>query len=867
MKRTRGLLRAGCLGMAVLTACLGAVPGAAQQSARTSYALPAQDLGGMLRAIARASGREILFTPEAVAGHRAPALTGIYSFEEALARILEGTGLVAERAGGVTTIRPARAPAAAPERREDMNQAITVTGTRIRGASGASPMIVTTRTQMEDAGVTDLAGFARLLPQNFTGGQNPGVVGAGQGGQANINNSTTLNLRGLGPDATLTLINGHRVAYDAVNQGVDISAIPLAAVERIEVITDGASALYGSDAVAGVANIILRRDFDGAETRVRFGASTGGGNVQQQFSLVTGTRWNGGGFMVAGDFNRSSAIDAADRPYTRGLDDSATILPRQRQLSGIVAAHHRLSGRLILELDAQAVTRRSEKANVFFATSDVLTNGLLNRPRVDSFSVTPSLRAELPFGWEGRATYSHAESRTEIVGRFSLNGSSTTSLLIYDNRLDAFEVTAEGPLIRLPGGTARLALGGGLRTVQLDNLIFDTTGGGARSTRDITERRNVLSAYGELSVPLVGDGNRLALLHSLRLTGAVRYERYEGIDEILTPKLGLIYQPVPDLTLSLNWGRSFKVPTLFQVNQARTGTLLAGSRFAPQPVPALPAGSNVLVLGGGNPDLEAERARNWTASAEWRPAFAAGLRLQASYFDIDYRGRVVAPLTGTLSALGNPQLASLVTLAPPASEVAALVVALPRGLDNQTGAPFDPTTVSAILDGSLRNAARERVRGVDLLGEYGVDIGGDRLLLIAAASYLESERQLVDGQPLIERAGRIFNPPNWRGRIGATWRRANVQLGLFVNHVAGTLDDRLVPSVEIGSFTTLDATALIRTAGSGALAGIEVRLALLNLLDADPQPIRNADPAAPPFDSTNQSAIGRFVGLQLARRW
>lgn len=65
-----------------------------------------------------------------------------------------------------------------------------------------------------------MASVSRVIPQNFTGGQNPGVVGGGdQGGYSNVNNSTTLNLRGLGSDATLTLINGHRLPYDAVNQG------------------------------------------------------------------------------------------------------------------------------------------------------------------------------------------------------------------------------------------------------------------------------------------------------------------------------------------------------------------------------------------------------------------------------------------------------------------------------------------------------------------------------------------------------------------------------------------------------------------------------------------------------------------------
>src|SRR3546814_6056254 len=87
-------------------------------------------------------------------------------------------------------------------------------------------------------------------------------------------------LRGLGPDATLTLINGHRVAYDGAIQGVDISAIPLAALDRIEIVADGSSALYGSDAVAGVANVLLRKDYQGLWTSARIaGTKIGSAHV------------------------------------------------------------------------------------------------------------------------------------------------------------------------------------------------------------------------------------------------------------------------------------------------------------------------------------------------------------------------------------------------------------------------------------------------------------------------------------------------------------------------------------------------------------------------------------------------------------
>src|SRR3546814_5076716 len=75
--------------------------------------------------------------------------------------------------------------------------------------------------------------------------------------------------------------------YDGAFQGVDISAIPLAALDRLEIVADGASALYGSDAVGDVANIILRRDFDGIWSSARISGTTEGGNFQQQYGLVT----------------------------------------------------------------------------------------------------------------------------------------------------------------------------------------------------------------------------------------------------------------------------------------------------------------------------------------------------------------------------------------------------------------------------------------------------------------------------------------------------------------------------------------------------------------------------------------------------
>ena len=286
----------------------------AQTAIAADYNLPAQDLGDTLRAIARVSGRDIIFSSDAVRGRRAPSIRGHYTLAEALRAALEGRSLIVEYRAGAALIRERPAGAADSSGIAAKVPVITVTGTRIRGAGSNSPVIVATRQSLEQAGISNLAQFTEILPQNYPGGQNRGIAGSGEeGGQQNLNNSSTLNLRGLGPDATLTLLNGHRLSYDSINQGVDISAIPLSAIERIEVVADGASALYGSDAVGGVANIIVRRDYQGMETTARIGGSTDGGDFQQEYSLVAGQRWSSGGFMIALDESSATPIYAGQR--------------------------------------------------------------------------------------------------------------------------------------------------------------------------------------------------------------------------------------------------------------------------------------------------------------------------------------------------------------------------------------------------------------------------------------------------------------------------------------------------------------------------------------------------------------------------
>ena len=349
------------------------------------------------------------------------------------------------------------------------------------------------------------------------------------------------------------------------------------------------------------------------------------------------------------------------------------------------------------------------------------------------------------------------------------------------------------------------------------------------------------------------------------LSGALRYERWKGIDKVATPKLGLVYQPVGDLTVRATWGKSFKAPTLLEVNEPLEGALLPGFIFSPAPQPP---GSTVLLLGGGNGDLRSEHATTWSATAGLSPHWILGLDLQASYFHVDYRDRIGTPLTGTLTSLGNPLFRDLITFNPTADEVNALIAQFPQGLINETGGPFNSADVGAIIDGTAseqREPADPRGRPV---ADYHLDLAPDQQAAAHRLRILSQERSAAGRRP----AGDPDRAPSSTRPLARPRRRfvegRRFGLSAFVNYVGSTIDNRFPANDRVGAFVTLDVNASLRTgAEAGALGNLELRISALNLLNEEPDRIANSEPEAPPYDSTNQSPVGRFVAFSVRKMW
>src|SRR5688572_18496549 len=200
---------------------------------------------------------------------------------------------------------------------------IYVTGSRIgRGSDFESPSPIASfnRDDLSKSGYTNLQQLMEKQP--FTGNGTFSTRGNNQDSSAN--GAASISLRGLGADATLVLVNGRRVAISAFAESittnfVDINSIPVAAIERIEVLKDGASAVYGSDAVAGVVNIIMRDDFEGFEVSAGGGWTTESGYDETNISAIWGMSGEDSNVTIVADYFKNSTLSNSERENSEGV--------------------------------------------------------------------------------------------------------------------------------------------------------------------------------------------------------------------------------------------------------------------------------------------------------------------------------------------------------------------------------------------------------------------------------------------------------------------------------------------------------------------------------------------------------------------
>lgn len=286
---------------------------------KSNFNIEKQSVTQALNKFAEQAGIQMLFSFDEAKGINANALSGSYSTEAALAALLKGTGLEFKiTTSGSYVVRESE-PSIQSEKaeQEEAVEEVVVTGTLLRNVNPVSPMITLTARDFERMGVHSAEDIVRSLPQNHaslnvSSSMTDTILSSGkEGGVSDLQGNAAANLRGLGIQNTLVLVNGRRTAGSPIFEGnfVNLSNVPFAAIERVEILLDGASSIYGADAVGGVINFIMKKGWTGSETAIRMEDSIHGGNAYS-LSQVFGTNWGSGDLTVALSYKENKPVSS-----------------------------------------------------------------------------------------------------------------------------------------------------------------------------------------------------------------------------------------------------------------------------------------------------------------------------------------------------------------------------------------------------------------------------------------------------------------------------------------------------------------------------------------------------------------------------
>ena len=654
------------------------------------------------------------------------------------------------------------------------------------------------------------------------------------------------------------MLDGQRLAPSGFEGSfVDVSLIPLTAVERVEMLTDGASAIYGADAVGGVVNFVLRRDFDGAETAARYGDSTQGGGEQLTVSQLLGASWADGNAMLIYEYQDEDSVDVSDRDFIPPLPvrpGPFNIFPEQQRNSVVASLRHAVTSNL--EFSAHGFYSRRE-----FERDAATVAGFANIEG-DAQSSGGNLNATLDVSenWSLRAAVDYSVTKQRSLLTATPGG-------IVDQELDGtssgIDLRMSGALFDIGDSSARASIGVSARKEKFDSA--------AAQPGEL--ERTVKSVYGELFVPLIAP-SAAAWAHRLELSLAGRLDDYDDFGSSgVKPKLGVAWWPVASLGVRASWSESFRAPLLSHMDRS----VVTPFRWLVLPVPdaTSPTGTTATIapLVLGKQDLAPETADSFTFGLDIAPPSAANLRASVTYYQIDYNDRVSTPPLPSNNVFllyqNSAVLAPFIDRSPDPAQIASFYQ---EGVVNPFNIPAG--AVAAHYDGRYQNIAAMKTSGVELAVTSALQTGLGTLAPFIGVNYItDMDARAASTTPEQQLFDRIFTPARLRMHGGLSWSAAAVSTTLSASYVNSYENNTLTPSVEVDDWITFD-WHLQYDAGErspqGMLRGLTLALDVQNLTDEDPPHVSvplSLQALDFGYDAANASAMGRFISLQVSKRW
>jgi iron complex outermembrane receptor protein len=852
--------------LAIIVALIAFCAGHANaDDAKSRFDIPAEDLGKAIRDLGVQANINISYDADAVRHLQSPPLKGEFTVTDALSRILSGTHLRPVSINETTIQIASDDTATVPVTTSDAGQTsgleeIIVTGTNISNVENKTvPLLSFDRDAIDRSGFATTQDFITALPQNSKSGANsPDGILSGVGfGFGNIENSTAANLRGLGANSTLTLINGHRIAPSSYGSGVDLSMIPLSAVEKIDILTDGSSAIYGSDAVGGVVNIILRKDFKGEETSARLDTLSRGGGEQKQVGQTVGRTWGTGGVLAVFQFEDSNNIRSDQRSFTSALPAPTDIYPSSKRYSGVLNARQALADSIDVFVDAE-LGRDTGLRNSTLAGGvpqiEVLSN------TTNSVSANAGLTWQLFGDWhlEGNVLFSQVDTLAREVFIPELPGyTNGTPYLRNLETIKEGDLKLDGTLWSSGGSSVKAAVGASYRQ---EAFSADTV----YANIDQATSRHVHAAFAELYAPLITSSSNIPFVKRLDLSVAIRDDDYSDFGSKLDPRVGIYWAPIDTLNFRASYSSSFRAPNASEFFDTVSANFIFIENGFPQP--GDPNGNAPIIL-FGNQKIGPETSHNLSAGLDFKPTALPGTVFSLNYYRLIYSNRIVVLDPNIQNAFINPQIyGPLIRQFPNDAAVDAFVAGLnpPQQLFDLTSGQTGLAGVRFGFPYGAINAAKVKTEGLDLSSHSVLALDArNKLNLDFNATYIrEIDTTFCNACAADDLANTVGQPLKFRVRTGAGWSNGSWSTNAALNFANRYTDVDVTPVARIASSTTVDLNAAWRIRASGTTLSLN----LLNALNSSP-------PRIPPgainitYDPNNADARGRIISLQVRQSW
>lgn len=442
-------------------------------------------------------------------------------------------------------------------------------------------------------------------------------------------------------------------------------------------------------------------------------------------------------------------------------------------------------------------------------TTDLQTayaNGLFD-PYTGTFSNTPA----------GQAVFAN------IRNRFSLSRGIDE---IHNGR-----VTLDGPILSLSSGELRAAIGA---EILHENYAVGSANGviGVAPFNERRNNRTVKSLFGELSLPVVGEGNRVPFIYSFNISASGRYDHYDDFGGTFNPKVGVTWQPVAGFTLRGNWAKSFQAPSLAERNDVAPATLSA----YPANLLGYPSPNTALFLYPGSVDnLRPQKATTWELGVDIRPDQIPGLSISATYYKINFKDRIGNPPFFNAQLMLS-QFRDKVVTTFDATAIQNFINQATLGTENSAQYVNNPSSVYALIDARSLNLSSIKTTGLDFdvsynrptdFGAIFAKVGGSLVLSYDVLAFNGGPTTRLKDNTVSELRLQVMAG----AKVGDFTGRATLQhtSGYFVAPTTANLQQNW-----IGGLNVVNLAFNYDLKGDGVLDGTSLSLNIDNVFNVDP---------------------------------